>query len=258
MPLDILGKRYYNVRMARKAREYAQSGSYHVVLRGNDKLLFVEEADYRKFLELAGRAFEKDFAALAAYYIESEAVHLVLREGLSGLSALMKEVVSLYAQWCNDKYNRSGKLFRDRFASEPLESDEEFLDCVRFVHRLALERQNDLNYKYSSYGNYLRRSGLMSDEVMLLLGQSPLQYRVYMDEPVSGTYLSDKAKDVITDAQLAQKIRELLDGVTPEELEQLEPEQLKLLVRRFKKIDGASIRKLARVIGVSKSFVEKC
>ena len=33
--------------MARKAREKSESGMYHVVLKGNDKLLFIENGGTR-------------------------------------------------------------------------------------------------------------------------------------------------------------------------------------------------------------------
>ena len=46
--------------MARKAREKSESGMYHVVLKGNDKLLFAEDDDYRYFLSLLSKTAERD------------------------------------------------------------------------------------------------------------------------------------------------------------------------------------------------------
>ncbi len=244
--------------MARKAREIAYSGNYHVVLRGNDRLLFIEDGDYRKFIDILSHVFTRDFAVISAYYLDDEAVHLVVKEGLGGISKPIKELCAGYAQYFNSKYKHSGKLFYDRFSSEPLETDDDFLDCVRYVHRQAVERKGDISYKYSSYSNYIRRNGIFSEEVMLLLNNSPLKYRVYMDEIPYGNYLSDKPKKVLDTKELASAIRRELSHYSSEEVANMNKQQLKEVVKKIKAIEGASIRKIAQVTGLSKSFVEKC
>ena len=70
--------------MARKAREKSESGMYHVVLKGNDKLLFAEDDDYRYFLSLLSKTAERDYLETYAYCLFSEIAHLVLKEGLRG------------------------------------------------------------------------------------------------------------------------------------------------------------------------------
>lgn len=243
--------------MARKARERAESGVYHIVLKGNDKLLFVEPSDYRRFLELLGGVCETDLAEVYAYCLFDEAVHLVLKEGLVYAGESLKKLVSKYALWCNAKYERDGKLFYDRFASEPLEADAVVLDAVRYVHRLPLSRGESLEYEWSSYNNYLKKSGLRSSAVLLLLDDSPLSYRMYMDEACENTFLDDRPKAKLTDMQLAAQLRELLQGVTVEEIEALSEQQFLLLLRRFKEIEGVSIRQLARVLNIGKSVIER-
>lgn len=243
--------------MAREARRIAESGLYHIVLRSNNKLLFVEASDYRKFIELLDSIAARDLMEVCAYCLFSEAVHLVVKEGLAEISSSMKHLISSYALWCNLKYERSGKLFFDRFASEPIESDSELMDVCRYVFRLPASRGYDINYEYSSYNNYLKKQGLRSDALMLLHNQSTMAYKAYNEQSVSGEFLSDLPKVKLTDAELAAKIKQLLLDATQEELDMLTDYEFKILVRRFKKIEGASIRQLSRVLNISKSFIER-
>ena len=117
--------------MARKARERAESGIYYVEISGNNKLIFVEDDDCRRFLEILKASAEEDFAEICAYVLLSEKICLVVKEGLGGISDLMRDVLPKYTARYNRKYSRSGKLFYDRFKSRPLETAEEALDVVR-------------------------------------------------------------------------------------------------------------------------------
>ena len=145
--------------MARKARVRAESGIYYVEILGNNKLIFVEDDDCRRFVEMLGAAAEEDYAEICAYVLLSEKICLVVKEGLSGISDLMRTVLPKYTARYNRKYQRSGKLFYDRYISEPIESDADLIDAVRFIHRFPLSENETALYPYSTYGNYITKKG---------------------------------------------------------------------------------------------------
>ncbi len=110
--------------MARKARKKSTLGIYQIIIRANYKL-FLNENDKEIFLSLVERyvTFAKR-GELFGYRLSDSAVHMIVAEGTQNISELMKSLCTSYARFFNRKYKTSGKLFCDRFKSEPIESQE--------------------------------------------------------------------------------------------------------------------------------------
>ena len=246
----------YNAVMARKARAKSESGMYHIVLKGNDKLLFAEDDDYRYFLSLLSKTAERDLAEIYAYCLFSESAHIALKEGLRPIGESIKALVSAYAVRCNEKYRRSGKLFYDRYISEPIETDEELVDAVRYVHRLPLRSGGELTYTYSSYNNYVTKKGIRSDSLMLLFDDTVLSFREAMEKEPEREFASGERKASLTDEQTVALLRRMTAGMTPQEADRITLPMLGKLSCALKK-EGASIRQLSRVLQISKSAVER-
>ena len=119
--------------MARKAREISKSGNYYITLKGNE--LFVTDEDKKMFVEI----LEKNFATgiVHGYYLTKSEIRLVVKEGEKGISMTMKPVTTSYARYFNRTHEREGKLFADRFKSEPLETDEEIEECIKNLEKQA-------------------------------------------------------------------------------------------------------------------------
>ena len=115
--------------MARKAREISKSGNYYITLKGNE--LFVTDEDKKMFVEI----LEKNFATgiVHGYYLTKSEIRLVVKEGEKGISMTMKPVTTSYARYFNRTHEREGKLFADRFKSEPLETDEEIEEACHLA-----------------------------------------------------------------------------------------------------------------------------
>lgn len=242
--------------MARKARVKSESGMYHVVLLGNDKLLFAEDDDYRYFLLCLQTCTERDLAEVYAYCLFSEQVHLVIKEGLRPIGESIKALVSAYAVRCNEKYGRKGKLFYDRYLSEPIETDEELMDAVRFTVRLPLRQGGTLGYTYSSYNNYIQKKGLRSETLLFLCDDSTMRFREEMEREPARPFITGERKVTLTDAQVAERLRRMAAHLTSEEIERLTLPMLGEFVYRLQR-DGASIRQLSRLLQLSKGRVEK-
>lgn len=122
--------------MAREARKLSKSGSYYIVLKGEE--LFVNEEDKNSFIEI----LEKNFATgiVHGYELTRSEIRLVVKEGERGISMTMKPVTTSYARYFNRTHNRSGKLFSGRFKSEPLETAEEIEEYLKNIGKPAVKR----------------------------------------------------------------------------------------------------------------------
>ena len=125
--------------MARKAREISKSGNYYITLKGNE--LFVTDEDKKMFVEI----LEKNFATgiVHGYYLTKSEIRLVVKEGEKGISMTMKPVTTSYARYFNRTHEREGKLFADRFKSEPLETDEK-TEETKPIEEKKEEKKNKL------------------------------------------------------------------------------------------------------------------
>ena len=110
--------------MPRAPRAIAESGFYHVILRGNGKqIIFEDDADRRAFLDLlAKRAADAGIRILAWCLMENH-VHLVLEDPTQTLSEMMRRLSGDYAQRFNRKSGRVGHVFEHRFKSCPIENE---------------------------------------------------------------------------------------------------------------------------------------
>lgn len=229
---------------------------YHVVLKGNDKLLFVEDEDYRFFLLQLSRIAERDFLEVYAYCLFSEHAHLVVKEGLRDIGESVKTLTSAYAVRCNEKYSREGKLFYDRFISEPIESDDELMDAVRFVHRLPMGCGEELSYPYSSYNNYVAKKGLRSDSLMFLYDDSVMSFKADIDKLPAREFCTGEKRRVLTDGEVISLVRRITGAMTAEEAENITLPVLGEIAAKLQS-EGAGIRQLSRVLMVGKSNIEK-
>lgn len=229
---------------------------YHIVLKGNNRLLFTEDADYAYFTTLLRQTAERDLMECYAYCLFPESIHLTVKEGLRGFGESIKTLTSKYAVYANEKYALCGKLFYDRFLSEPLETESDLLDAVRFVHRLPLGGNQPLTYPYSSYNAYRTRKGLYADSLLFLLGDSVFRFAEEMDIPPERTFITGIKKAPPTDDDVRAHLLRLTAHLTPERAASLDVQTLYALVAALQE-RGASLRQIARILHVNKSTVER-
>lgn len=140
--------------MPRHARTTAESGIYHVMLRGvNRDAIFLEDEDFERFLHALSVSKDASGCAVLAYCLMTNHVHLVLAPTRESLGAVMKRLGVRYASWFNRKYGRVGHLFQDRFRSIPVETDEYLVALLRYVWNNPVEAglaTRPENYRWSS------------------------------------------------------------------------------------------------------------
>ena len=83
--------------MARIAREYSETGIYHVFFRGiNRQHIFEESADYTKFLDVLETLHNELNVKIYAYCLMSNHVHLIIKEqNIGDISRFMSRLLTV-------------------------------------------------------------------------------------------------------------------------------------------------------------------
>ncbi len=121
--------------MARTGRQKSESGVYHVLLRGVDKL-FLDSSDYMEFRMRLKEYFSDDLKLLAFLLLPNR-VHLLIDAGENDLSVAVKPLCTSYARYFNRTYSIDGKLFYDRFKSIPCHNTSDIGDTVAFMNAIG-------------------------------------------------------------------------------------------------------------------------
>jgi putative transposase len=124
--------------------------------RGNRKQqVFIETDDYRKYLSLMRKYKYKYPTRIYAYCLMPNHVHLMLDpEKCNTLARFMHGVNTSYSKWFNEKYEKIGHLWQDRYKSYVIQKDDYLIDCLNYIEynpvrsKIAL-RPNE--YSWSSY-----------------------------------------------------------------------------------------------------------
>ena len=152
----------------RKKRQRSNLDIYHVVMRGNDRQdIFIDDEDRNKSLKLFLSYIEEyNFSSLSHCLMDNH-IHLVLKVKFELLSDAMNRLNQKFVIWYNNKYDRCGNLFQDRFGSEPANDEKTLLKMVRYVHnnpvKLGLVKSPE-EYKWSSISHCFGGVGFTETE----------------------------------------------------------------------------------------------
>lgn len=171
-------------------KEYGAGGYYHIYNRGVEKRdIFLDEQDYKVFLgymkfylespplqgqalqDLDGKLFAPskiqknyhDQIELLSYCLMPNHFHLLIKQSTDrGIAEFMQSLVLKYVLYFNKKYKRVGGLFQGRYKTVLINDENQFTYISKYIHRNPIDilparpgLAGLVEYKYSSYGNYL-------------------------------------------------------------------------------------------------------
>lgn len=162
------------------AREVSNTKVYHVILRGNAKQdIFLDKQDYLKFLKELDRTKEKYQYDLYAYCLMTNHVHMLLYDKEEMLGKIIQSITISYSTYFNNKYERVGHLFQNRFLSKKVETQEYLLNVCRYIHenpvKAGLATIDD--YMWSSYQEYVTEKKRIENRQILQLFSDNRQRR---------------------------------------------------------------------------------
>ncbi len=251
--------------MARAARKKSKTGIYHVMLRGiNKQIIFEDNEDMERFL-LTLRSFkDKGSYKLFAFCLMNNHVHILLRELGEDISVSIKKICASYVLWYNKKYERCGHLFQERFKSETVENDSYFLTVLKYIHQNPLKAgvvKEIEDYKWSSYNEYMldRKNKITDLDFGLAMFSADRKEAIDLFIEYHREGCKDKCLDYedfvnLADEEVIAKANMLgINNIAM--LQSLDRGGRDSLLRELMKIDGVTIRQLARITGVSKSVI---
>lgn len=242
--------------MPRKPREL--SDYLHVVVRGIGKqALFVDNQDRMRYLFFLKYCMEENNVTILAYCLMENHVHLLVKDEMHEIASFMKRLGVLYALYFNEKYERVGHLFQDRFKSCCITSETYLLSAYRYI--LYNPQEAGLcaarYYKWSSYHEFGNQDELTDTSLLYELLGGPDGFKALMQKDDKIEHLeADKIKhDDEWALSLIQKTLHVQNGFILQNMEKIERERALLLLRKA----GISIRQLERLTGLSRRMIQQ-
>jgi REP element-mobilizing transposase RayT len=121
--------------MPRQARLDVPGALHHIMVRGINKAdIFDDDEDKVRFLERLGQNVIEGKCSVYAWVLMDNHVHILFKSGKQGISAVMRKLLTWYAQYYNRRHKRTGHLFENRYKSILCDEDNYLLALVRYIH----------------------------------------------------------------------------------------------------------------------------
>lgn len=205
-------------------KEYEPGGYYHLYNRGvNKRLIFKDQKDYSTFLSylqfylsprpilrglssqdqlpIAPSKVLKNYAGeiqLICYCLMPNHFHLLVKQNSEyGINYFMRSLCTKYAHYFNARHKRVGHLFQGSYKAVRVYDEYQFTYLTKYIHRNPLDiplfkgttkTSKLVDYKYSSYGNYLhlfQQNWVATEDVLASFSQTNprLTYQNFVEEP---------------------------------------------------------------------------
>lgn len=192
---------------------YVDQSYYHIYNRGiNKEKVFLDEQDYKTFLSylkfylslpnLQGDSLKvaptrqlknyNDQVKLIAYCLMPNHYHLMVwQKEADGINFFMRSLATKYSRYFNRKYKRLGPVFQSVYKAVLVENEYQMIFLTKYIHRnpvgILPSRSLLVDYKYSSYANYLGRfnqTWISKDDILGLFSKTNLSntYESFVEE----------------------------------------------------------------------------
>lgn len=154
--------------MPRFPRSYIKTSFFHIITQGINKSYIFENAeDIKYYINIMYKLSEQHEIKIIAYCIMNNHAHMLIEtEKIKELSKYMQRLNTRYGKYYNRKYNRVGYVFRDRYKSEGIYSEEHLYNCIKYIYDNPVKAgicEKAKEYPYSNYkridknlqGNYI-------------------------------------------------------------------------------------------------------
>jgi len=240
--------------MPRKLRRRSKTGIYHIILRGvNKQTIFQDDEDRSYFIEKLEKYSSKYKFKIYAYCLMDNHIHAVIDEKDEGIDRIVKRISASYVYYYNNKYERCGHLFQERYKSETVEEERYFFILIRYIHQNPIKAgivNNVEDYKWSSYKEYISKPRLVDVKFYLEMidnneCKAIEKYKDFMKERGQEECLEYSIK--LTDVEAIKQIKQKCGDNIIEEIQRMSTEEQEKVVRYIKEIKGISIRQIVRI-----------
>ena len=246
------------MKMPRTARQYGISGYYHIVSRGIGKqVLFEDEGDHLFFLNTLKKYVQEEQFKIIAFCLMENHYHLLLKID-SNMDRIMKKINTRYAFYYNEKYERTGHLFQDRFKSIPVEGNRQFMNVVRYIHNNPAKAGICApdQYRWSSWCYYTGTSGMVDTEMMLKLAGGVEGFLQFSSEEDQEDHLDIRETHRLKDPAAQKIIRKKLNLDSGTQLQNMNKDKRNAALHSLKEA-GLSVRQIERLTGINRGIITR-
>ena len=247
--------------MPRLARKYLESSFIHIIVQGiNKEYIFQKKSFKEAYLNILKKNINETDIKVIAYCVMDNHIHLLIySENINSVSKLMQRTNGAYAKLYNKTKNRVGYVFRNRYYTQMILTEQQLYNCIVYIHRNPL-KANMVNsfqeYKYSSYNEYIEKKGLVSnDSLKLVFGDSKYFINTFMEihkledvEDIKDVVEEFEDEKVIINEYMKEKEKTILEIKENKEL-------LAELIFRLRYRGGLSLRGMEKILKISKSYL---
>ncbi len=167
--------------MPRTSRQLLGETLCHHIVQGiNKENIFQTKDDKKKYLFLLNKYFKEFKIDIIAYCIMNNHVHMLLySDKIQNISNFMRQVNSIYAMYYNKDRNRVGYVYRNRFKSVPIKTRTQLYTCIKYIHMNPVKAgivKKESDYIYSSYNDYLKKTGFIHERILKFIFDSSNNY----------------------------------------------------------------------------------
>lgn len=121
--------------MPRGNRWLEPGAIFHVMNRGVEhRSIFADKTDFEVFLKLLVESSQEFSLSVIGYCLMDNHFHLVVKDHSCKLSKMLRALSLKYVINFNRRHERDGPLFRGRFKSVRILSEEQLTRVIEYVH----------------------------------------------------------------------------------------------------------------------------
>ena len=141
--------------MPRIARIVGVGYPHHIIERGNNReRVFMDSMDYETYLFFLSKYSEEKEAAVLAYCLMPNHIHLLVKPSkVESLAKMMQAITLCYSKYFNQENERTGRLWECRYHSTVIDGDSYLWTVSKYIEnnpvRAGIVKRPE-DYPYSS------------------------------------------------------------------------------------------------------------
>ena len=246
--------------MPRVARNQIETSFFHNMTQGiNKEYIFEENRCKKKYMELLQKESNKFNINLIAFTIMDNHAHILLyTEDIKNMSLFMKSINEQFAMYYNYINERVGIVFRNRYKSQPILSERQLMNCIRYIFNNPVRANLVLNPEEYSYSNFQdfkekEKSNNILDEIYQKINHS-IQFPEVNDEKLiaEANFLDTSEDKKIFVKELIRDYEKQHDIIIGKDVE-----EIKKLVQYIRKKTNISYKILTDILNISKATITR-
>ena len=229
--------------MPRFPRTYIKTIFFHIITQGiNKSYIFERSEDIKFYLRMMKKLSKEQEVKILAYCVMNNHTHMLVKTNQTEkMSKFMQRLNTTYGIYYNQKYNRVGYVFRNRYKSEGIYNEKHLYNCVRYIYNNPVKARICSQAKEYQYSNYKELNSKYKE-----INENLIDEYSFID--IEDDNLR-KSENVIK--EILRKYNKNLDDIRKNKKE------LKEFITILKKKEGISLRKIADELKLSRESVRR-